>query len=77
MISLKKLKKKLKWSLSTFGMNIKSQKKEISILLISFNFLFRLSGDMNNLYDLIQKTYLFDDLKLIRNILADAVPKTL
>ena len=32
---------------------------------------------MNNLYDLIQKTDLFDDLKLRKNILADVVPKSL
>ena len=32
---------------------------------------------MNNLYDLIQKTDLFDDFELRKSILADVIPKSL
>lgn len=37
----------------------------------------KLSGDMNNLYDLIYQTDLFEDMKLRKSILADAIPQSL
>ena len=53
MIFVTKLRRKQIWSLNIFGMNIKSVERETVKSLISKIIIKRLSGDMNNLYDLI------------------------
>ena len=53
MIFVTKLRRKQIWNLNIFGMNIKSVERETVKSLISKIIIKRLSGDMNNLYDLI------------------------
>ena len=77
MIFVTKLRRKQIWSLNIFGMNIKSVERETVKSLISKIINKRLSGDMNNLYDLIYQTDLFEDMKLRKSILADAIPQSL
>ena len=77
MIFVTKLRRKQIWSLNIFGMNIKSVERETVKSLISKIIIKRLSGDMNNLYDLIYQTDLFEDMKLRKSILADAIPQSL
>ena len=77
MIFVTKLRRKQIWNLNIFGMNIKSVERETVKSLISKIIIKRLSGDMNNLYDLIYQTDLFEDMKLRKSILADAIPQSL
>ena len=77
LIFVTKLRRKQIWSLNIFGMNIKSVERETVKSLISKIINKRLSGDMNNLYDLIYQTDLFEDMKLRKSILADAIPQSL